>query len=221
MAHGMKEEKFVSVPNGIMPDEWDHREALSHEAKGLLEHIGREHRFLLCFFGSHTKSYALEYLIEAVKSFSYEEIGLVLVGDGNDKERLKELSRDCRNVYFLEPISKKCIPSLVETVDGIYVGAANNRMFRFGICMNKLFDAMMSGKPILYAVNAPNNYIEEYGCGISVKAEDTEALKNGIKELLSKTAEERQHMGEKGRKAVLEYFNYEKLAGKFEALFQL
>ncbi len=220
MVHGMEREKFVTIPNGIVLEEWKEKEGLPDEAGRLMSCIREKHKFILCFFGSHTKSYALEYLIEAVKSFSYEELGLVFVGNGNDKERLKELSQDYRNIYFLDPVPKKCIPSLVETVDGIYVGAANNRMFRFGICMNKLFDAMMSGKPILYAVNAPNNFIKEFGCGISVKAEDAEALKKGIKELLDKTEEERQYMGEKGRKAVLEYFNYEKLAERFIEVFK-
>ena len=88
-------------------------------------------------------------------------------------------------------------------------------MFRFGICMNKLFDSMMSGKPILYAVNAPNNYIEQYGCGISVEAENTQALKEGIEKLLCTSGEELRRMGQNGREAVLEHFQYERLAETF------
>ena len=174
-----------------------------------------EHEFLLCFFGSHTKSYALEYLIEAAGALDYRKIGVVLVGDGSDKKRLAEKSSRYRNIYFSDPVPKRCIPSLLEAVDGIYVGAVNNRMFRFGICMNKLFDSMMSGKPILYAVNAPNNYIEQYGCGISVEAENTQALKEGIEKLLCTSGEELRRMGQNGREAVLEHFQYERLAETF------
>lgn len=215
MAHGMEEKKFVWVPNGIAADEWEKTEDLPEKTRALIEHMRNEHEFLLCFFGSHTKSYALEYLIEAAGAFDYRKIGVVLVGDGSDKKRLAEKSSRYRNIYFSDPVPKRCIPSLLEAVDGIYVGAVNNRMFRFGICMNKLFDSMMSGKPILYAVNAPNNYIEQYGCGISVEAENTQALKEGIEKLLCTSGEELRRMGQNGREAVLEHFQYERLAETF------
>ena len=78
---------------------------------------------------------------------------------------------------------------------------------------------MMGGKPILYAVNAPNNYIEEYRCGITVRPEDTEDLVRGIKELLSEPEKERAIMGENGKKAVMKHFNYRVLAKQFERVF--
>ena len=86
--------------------------------------------------------------------------------------------------------------------------------------MNKLVDSMMSGKPILYAVEAPNNYITDYRCGISVNAEDVDALADGMKRMLAMSSEEREQMGKNGREAVLKHFTYEKLAKQFEALFQ-
>ena len=99
------------------------------------------------------------------------------------------------------------------------MGALHNDMFRFGICMNKLFDAMMSGKPLLYAVEAPNNFVSDYQCGISVYPEDSDALAEGIMELISMTPEQREQMGENGRNAVLDHYTYEKLAKQFESIF--
>lgn len=217
--HGMTGDKFRFIPNGVVLEEWENKEALPEKAKQVLEQMRKEHKAVLCFFGSHTDSYALEYLIEAVKEFDYREIGLVLVGDGNCKDRLKEQSKDCKNIYFLDAIPKKSIPSLLESIDCIYIGAVNNRMFRFGICMNKLFDSMMGGKPILYAVNAPNNYIRKFRCGISVQAENAESLRKGIQTFLDKTEIERIQMGDNGKHAALKYFNYTILASKFEKLF--
>ena len=81
--------------------------------------------------------------------------------------------------------------------------------------MNKLFDSMMGGKPILYAVNAPNNYIKEFDCGISVEAESAEALKAGILELINLPEDVQQRMGENGRNAALSCFNYKVLSQKF------
>lgn len=87
-------------------------------------------------------------------------------------------------------------------------------MFRFGIGMNKLFDSMMSGKPLLYAVAAPHDLAVEYDCGISVEAENVEALRDGIMMLLSLSKEELNRMGQNGHRAVMENFNYKVLAKK-------
>ena len=116
-------------------------------------------------------------------------------------------------------ITKKAIPTLMENIDCCYVGALRNDMFRFGICMNKLFDSMMSGKPILYAVEAPNNFIRDYDCGISVEAESVDSLASGINKMMQLSDDERSRMGRNGRKAVLENYCYEKLASQFAELF--
>ena len=110
--------------------------------------------------------------------------------------------------------------SLLDCVDIIYIGALDNRMFRFGICMNKLFDSMMSGKPILYAVNAPNNYIEQYSCGISVQAESADALEIGIAQFLKMDDDKLNKLGQNGKNAVLDNYTMEKLAYKFEEVFE-
>lgn len=219
MAHGMAEKKFVPIVNGIDLEEWNDKTELPEIANNLLKEMREKYGFLICFFGSHTQSYALEYLIDAVKQFDKKEIGLIFVGNGNEKKHLKIRSHGWENIRFLDPIPKRSIPTLLDVVDSVYIGAVNNRMFRFGICMNKLFDAMMGGKPILYAVNAPNNYIEEYRCGITVRPEDTEDLVRGIKELLSEPEKERAIMGENGKKAVMRHFNYRVLAKQFERVF--
>ncbi len=217
--HGMKPEKFVHIPNGVVLSEWTGYPELPQNTVQVIRKMKQENRFLLCFFGSITKSYTLDYLIEAVKRVCKKEISLLLVGDGNEKERLQELCRGYENIRFLDPVGKKYIPALLEAVDGVYIGALNNRMFRFGICMNKLFDAMMGGKPILYAVHAPNNYIREYQCGISVQAEDVDALEAGLERLITLPERERRQMGSNGKQAAIRYFNYGVLAGKFADVF--
>jgi len=216
MEHGMAKEKFVSITNGICLDEWENKADLPKEHESLLRRLKGENKFIIGFFGSHTKSYALTYLIDALREIQNNQVCAVLVGDGIEKKNLMQYASDIKDrVYFLPLIEKKAIPTLVAEFDAIYVGALNNRMFRFGISMNKLFDAMMAEKPILYAVNAPNNYIKEYHCGISVEPENVSALKTGIQDMYSLSDEERKNMGCNGKKAVLENFQYGVLAKRF------
>ena len=218
--HGMKPEKFKVVMNGIVLDEWENAKPLPEEHKQKLDALHMQGKFVVCFFGSITKSYAIDYLLDAVEKLNGARAAVVIVGEGNQKEELMRRTAGREDSVFLPKISKGSIPSLLEEADCCYVGALHNDMFRFGICMNKLFDSMMSGKPILYAVDAPNNFITDYDCGISVKAEDADALADGLSKMLSLSPAERNRMGQNGRNAVLNHFTYEKLAKQFEEIFR-
>ena len=217
--HGMKPEKFRAIMNGVVLNEWTDARELPEEHKEVLNRLQTQGKFAVCFFGSITKSYAIDYLLEATKMLNDSRVAVVIVGEGNQKQELIEKCKDREDVFFLPKISKMSIPSLLENVDCCYVGALRNNMFRFGICMNKLFDSMMSGKPILYAVDAPNNFIVDYNCGISTEAENSSALAEALRRMLSLSVEEREQMGKNGRQAVLEHFTYQQLAEQFEELF--
>lgn len=219
--HGMDEKKFVYIPNGIDPEDWNNPEKLPDAHLNAIQKAKTDGRFILTFFGSHTRSYSLDYLIRALAQTDQSRIFVAFVGEGNYKKELEkqamELSIDQNAYAFLPGINKKAIPSLLDLSDASYIGAIRNRMFQFGIGMNKLFDAMMGGKPILYAVDAPNDFVREYRCGISVTAEDVNELKNGLTELMNQSDEERHQAGENGRKAAMDRFVYPVIAKQFIA----
>ena len=217
--HGMSPEKFIHIANGVVKEEWEKITPLSKDIQNKIDFVRNLHQKIICFFGSHTVSYALDYIVDAVKQIPSNDIGLLMVGEGVYKDELIERAKGTNNVHFFDRVPKKSIPDLLRQVDIIYIGALNNKMFKFGICMNKLFDSMMSGKPILYAVNSPNNYVRDFGCGISVEPESTDQLINGINRFLKMEQAELDRMGENGRKAVLSYFTTEVLAKKFEECF--
>lgn len=213
--HGMKPEKFRNVMNGIVLSEWESPEPLPASHRELLDRLHEEGKFVICFFGSITKSYSIDYLIEALRKTDNSKLAVVIVGEGNYKEEIIRQAEDLDCVYVMDKINKAAVPTLLDSIDCCYVGALRNDMFRFGICMNKLFDSMMSGKPLLYAVDAPNNFVEDYSCGVSVEAENSDALAEGIRQLLACSEEEREAMGRNGRRAVIEHYTYEKLAKQF------
>lgn len=213
--HGMKPENFRSVMNGIVLSEWELPEPIPAPHRELLDRLHAEGKFVICFFGSITKSYSIDYLIDAIRKIDNSKLAVVIVGEGNYKEEIIKQAEDLDCVYVMDKINKTAVPTLLDSIDCCYVGALRNDMFRFGICMNKLFDSMMSGKPLLYAVDAPNNFVEDYNCGVSVEAENSDALADGIRQMLACSEEEREIMGGNGRKAVIEHYTYEKLAKQF------
>ncbi|MCR5061635.1 MAG: glycosyltransferase family 4 protein [Saccharofermentans sp.] len=217
--HGMRADKFLYVANGIDLGDWETPEALPEVHLNAISKAREQGRFVLVFFGSHTRSYCLDHLIKAASKIDPSKLFIAFVGEGNYKDELKamaeEMGLDKDSYAFLPSVNKKAIPSLLIASDASYIGAIKNRMFRFGIGMNKLFDAMMGGKPILYAVDAPNDFAKDYDCGISVPAEDVDALKNGIEELINMSPDELKRLGDNGHNAVLNNFTYPVLAEKF------
>lgn len=217
--HGMRADKFLYVANGIDLGDWESPEALPEVHLNAINKAREQGRFVLVFFGSHTRSYCLDHLIKAASKIDPSKLFIAFVGEGNYKDELKamaeEMGLDKDSYAFLPSVNKKAIPSLLMASDASYIGAIKNRMFRFGIGMNKLFDAMMGGKPILYAVDAPNDFAKDYDCGISVPAEDVEALKCGIEELINMSPDELKRLGDNGHDAVLNNFTYPVLAEKF------
>lgn len=222
-AHGMRPEKFYAIANGVVAEDWDKPEPLPEPLEIKLSEWKAEKKFILCFFGSHTSSYNLDNLIRAVRKLSDERLQVLFVGDGIYKKDLEKMAAEdpkTKNRFCFYPyISKRSIPNLIQQVDGIYIGIQPCILQKYGICMNKLFDAMMGGKPILFSAAFPNNYVEQYQCGITVAPEDVAGLTGAMERLRDMSEEEKEQMGQNGRRAVLESFTYDRLAGKFEKVF--
>ncbi len=213
--HGMDSNKFRHISNGIVLEEWEHYEKIPFAMSERLKAEKEKGKFVLCFFGSIHKTYNLDILIRAVKKIR-QPILVCFIGSGLDKCELQKMTKGFEDKFiFFDPISKTSIPDLFNYIDATFVGAKSQKIFRFGICMNKLFDAMMGGKPILYMVDAPNNYVNQYDCGITVAGQDEKSLVSAIEELMSLNQDKINCMGENGREAARKDFSYPKLAQKF------
>lgn len=214
--HGMAPEKFHHIPNGVVPEEWEQYQNIPKKLADYLTNNSKLGKFNLCFLGTIQKTYNLEILISAVKKTARKDLAVTFIGPGMDKDELKILTSGCEDTFrFFDPIPKKSVPDLFNYIDAVFIGVKSSKICRFGICMNKLFDSMMGGKPILYMAEAPNNYIERYRCGVTVCGQDETALIQALDKLLKKDKLERYRMGTNGRNAVTAEFNYPKLAEKF------
>lgn len=219
MKHGMAESKFHHIPNGIVKEDWEVEEPLPKEHQNAIDQMRSRKTIIIGFAGSHHEAYGLIYLIKAVRLLQKKQVGVIFVGDGYLKQQLIDQTAKERDTFvFLPAIRKSQIPTFMRQMDALYVSGVKDNLFRFGISMNKLMDSMMAGRPILYAVNAPNNYIEEYKCGISVPPRNYRALADGIQRLLAMSEQEREEMGKNGNRAALANFEYSVLAEEFRKL---
>lgn len=216
--HGLAEGKFVCIPNGVVEEEWENPEPLPEEHKKVFDELHRDGKFVVGYFGGHALSNTLENLIAvADKMKKQTDVHFVLVGDGVEKKNLiAERDRlGLQNVTFLGPVSKKAVPSLCQEFDCIYMGGKDSPLYRFGLCLNKMFDSMMAGKPIICAITTSRTYIEEYECGYRVDSGDINGCIRAIDSIKEMSERSRVETGINGQNACKNNFSYKKLAEKF------
>ena len=213
--HGLRTGRFHCIPNGVVVEDWLNPLPLPEEHERILQKLSDEGKFVVGYFGGHALSNCLMPLLQSAEQMQNDAVHFVLVGDGVEKNDLIQYAKRLNNVTFLPPIPKRSIPTLTKYFACTYIGAKDSPLYRFGVCMNKMFDCMMAGKPVILAINAPPTPIDDVACGLTVKPECPEAVNYAIRELMAMTREQRDEMGKRGRAEIIRNYTYEELARDF------
>lgn len=216
--HGMNQRKFSYVPNGIVLEDWKPDVGMvPDEHQNLICQLKSEGKTIVGYLGGHGPANALEDLIKAAEILRNKPIAFVFVGKGSDKEKLMDQAMDLGliNVHFLPPVPKPVVSGLLTLMDVLYSGRHKKPLFRFGISPNKLLDYMLSEKPIVHAVASPNDIVADANCGISVPAQDCDAIAEAIDKLCSLSESRREEIGLRGAEHVKEHYQFSHLAEQF------
>lgn len=187
---GIPREKIVWIPNGV-------------ELSGVDPAPKRpdEDGFTLMYFGAHGRANGLDNILAAmgrVRDMRPDlHVRLRLIGDGPLKADLigqaKRMGLD--NVVFEPPVPKSAIPALAAEADAFVVNLVDSPIYRYGISLNKLFDYLAAGRPIVFAGASVNDPVAEARAGLSVPPGDPEALAGAIVRLVALPEAERTEMG--------------------------
>lgn len=203
---------FTWLSNAIDLEELKTVEKLSAE---VLNSIPTD-KFIVGYTGTVGVANALDYFCESYSHLTNKkDIAFVIVGDGQEKEKLQKKYSE---IYFIDSIPKRQVQSMLAEFDACLIGLKKEKLFKFGVSPNKLFDYMYSGKPIVYAIDSGENVIDVADCGIVVESENAKSYAEGIDKLFNMKKEERVRLGENGKKYVLENFTFSKIATKFANL---
>ena len=208
---------FEWISNGVDLDEIAQKEALNLELQNKIP----KDKFIVGYTGTVGVANALDSFCEAAKILEKNrEILFVIVGDGQEKEKLASLYTKLDNIIFIESIPKKQIQSMLSLFDACYIGLKEESLFKYGVSPNKLYDYMYSAKPVLYAIDSgANNIVKSADCGISVEAENPEAIACGIEKLYM-MGNKREKLGKNAKEYTLKHFTYDKLAQKYQELME-
>ncbi|MDX6561710.1 MAG: hypothetical protein QOD65_1524 [Gaiellales bacterium] len=216
VTRGMPLERYAHVPNGISLAEADAGEPLPDEQAELVRSLRADGHFLIGYAGGIGLANAIDDLVSAAARLRGAAVTFLIWGDGPDRLAVEGQAAEAglTHVRFLGRIPKQSVRSALDACDALYLGWKRRSIYRFGMSPNKLYDYMAAARPIVHATSAPCDPVAECGCGVSVEAEDPDALASAIEQIASLPAAERARLGARGRRQAEEHHDYPILAAR-------
>ena len=177
--------------------------------------------FILFFGGSLSKDRNIDVVIRIVKNM--DDVRLVIAGFGarDCEEELKKMSEYIKNVeLFLGKIPYTDI--ITKTMESnllfaLYDPSVPNNRYA---SPNKLFEAMMCGKPIVVSDGTSMaDVVRKYNCGVVVDCRNVREIRKVIIELKNNPQLCKQ-LGENGRKAYEEEYNWAIMENKLLKIYK-
>lgn len=173
--------------------------------------------FLIFYGGIIGYAQGLEVILNAANELkSFDKIKFILQGSGPELERLIFLKTELalNNVYFLPPVNKKMMPSILFAIDVAVVPLKKLDLFR-GAIPSKIFEALSMKVPLLLGVDgeAKEHFIDRANAGLYFEPENSNDLAEKVRKLYLDNSLVLQ-MGENGRIYVNQWFNRDNIANK-------
>ena len=110
--HGMSQNKFSCIPNGVVLEDWKPDVNLVPEKhRKLIEELKAEGKTIVGYLGGHGPSNALGDLITVAEILQDKPFAFVLIGQGSDKQDLMKQAKEkgLSNIHFLPPVPKTIV----------------------------------------------------------------------------------------------------------------
>lgn len=211
MRQGISENKLKVIHNGIDLNSFDR---ILRQSAPPTEKSGE---FLIGTVGSLTRRKGHEYLLSALTEVvkKVENIKLLIIGDGPEKERLMQITGDLglsKNVVFMG--FRNDIAELISQLD-VYVHPSIYEPFGIAI-----LEAMAVCKTVIATnVGGVTEIVVEGETGLIVPSANPNELADAILWTLQNTEKIKQ-MGEAGRRRVEQHFSIEKSAKRYEEMYE-
>lgn len=211
---GMDRSKFAWVPNGIDLQEVSNPDPLSTEIASLIPSEGLR----VAYTGTLGVANSLESLLSAAHLSKGLPISFLIAGNGRECESLQTTKDQLQlsNVQFLGQIPKSQIQSLLKSVDITFLGWQDLALYKWGIAANKLPEYLYAAKPIVHAYSGSFDPVATFNAGFTVAAGKPDEIYSALKKALSLSPYERDVIGNRGRNAAIENYDYKKIAKNLE-----
>lgn len=202
------------VTNGVDIDRFGPQFA-DEGARSLL---GAQDRITFAYAGVMGMAQGLNLVLDVAMAVrDLAQVQFVLVGEGAERESLQRRieADNLHNVRLLRPQPKEKIPALLGASDVAF------HVLKFsipGAVPSKIYEAMASGLPILFAGEGEGaRRVLQAGAGLAVPYNDVCGLEEAVRRLASDPALRRQ-FGVAGRRAAEKLYNRKEIAKRLHQL---
>lgn len=182
----------------------------------LRNHLQWNGKFVVTYVGVHGVANHLVQLLDVAGRLKDKNIKIVLIGDGMQKDYLKDVARQRQliNVEFIESMPKREVLKYIMASDA---GASVLRKIDTfkTVYSNKTFDYMACKKPIVMVIDGVSRkLVEDAQCGVYAEPENVEDILEKIG-FLSNDASLCKKMGEQGYDYAKRHFDRHILARRY------
>jgi len=156
--HGLKEKQLIFVPHAIDNDRFStENRAQTEYRENLMQSMRlKDDTNSILFAGKFQKKKNVALLLEAFKQLKLPSWKLILVGNGEDEEQLKQASAGHEDIYFLPFQNQMMIPA-VYRLGKIFCLPSQGPEETWGLAVN---EAMASGRAVIVS--------DEVGCAVDL-----------------------------------------------------
>lgn len=180
-------------------------------------------KFNVVFAGNMGKAQALGTVIEAAASLhSYSNIQFVLVGEGTETQRLKDIveKNNINNVVFIPRMPMTEIGGVLQQANALLVHLKKDPLFEITV-PSKTQAYMAIGKPLIMAVQGDAADLVDWAqCGRTAISEDCQSLAKAIVDIYSLSEQEKSRMGENAAQYYFEKLSISSGTKKFIKVFE-
>ena len=174
------------------------------------EYLRREN--VLCYEGTIYETSRQEKVFEALERLP--EVHYILAGKIDEGYMWIKKLPYWKNVEFIDGFTVKDLKNIFSksTMANVFRDFGNNDG---SLGVIKIFESMEAALPVLLAdVPLYREMVEKYQCGICVDLNEIQQIENAIRFLIE-NKEEAYKMGQNGRRAVIEEYNWENQARNY------
>jgi glycosyltransferase involved in cell wall biosynthesis len=176
-------------------------------------------RFLVGYAGSIGITNGLDSFIECAKKMTYDKrIIFAFLGDGDSKANYINETRGFKNIIFIPKVKREEVASFLAICNILYFSTLKSKIWEYGWSPNKLIDYMMAEKPVLASYSGYQSMINEAGSGFFVPAEDTDAIKSKLEEILLINSSDLALMGKNGKNWIVNNRDWDVVAKNYNDL---
>lgn len=209
--------KCVNIPQGISKTSLDNHELID---QAYLADVFYRPAFRVAYVGTINASNPLHLLLDAaVLMGANAGVDFYLLGRGSLKDDYIKKYGHHPHIHFPDVIEKKYVRDFLSHIDLCY-DAIGGLIARFGHSRNKWMDYMAASKPIVCATSGFLSILNEADCGTYVPFNDVRSLHDEILKYKKMDVTERKRLGENARQYLIECRTFDKLASKYEELFE-